>query len=174
MSFPSGVHVSPITAQAFTFPAYSVPNRWPVDLRRREHRFFTRSTAVIALIVVIGFGFSTYVGELLIFTILTACALYRRNTPPTHKRLMLLGTLALIPAATTRPAPPGGILFLLGMIGIPEAVFILALVAHDLRTVRRVHPATMWGGALVVGIAASRVLISTTGPWLAFAEAITQ
>jgi len=129
---------------------------------------------VIALIVVIGFGFSTYVGELLIFTILTACALYWRNTPPTHKRLMLLGTLALIPAATTRPAPPGGILFLLGMIGIPEAVFILALVAHDLRTVRRVHPATMWGGALVVGIAASRVLISTTGPWLAFAEAITQ
>src|SRR6188472_2404745 len=31
------------------------------DLSRREHRFFTRSTVVIALLVVIGFGFSTYV-----------------------------------------------------------------------------------------------------------------
>ena len=229
-----------------------------MELRHREHRFFRRCTALIALLVVIGFGFSTYVrtrpgatafggptlkplvrihaavsagwiallvaqaylvatrrislhrrlgvlggvlatgvivfgwlvavrstdpalnpqafeffvlpaSELLVFTILTACALYWRSTPPTHKRLMLLGTLALIPAATTRPVPPG-IFFLLGMVGVPEAVFILALVAHDLRTVRRVHPATMWGGGLVLGIAVSRILIRTTGPWLAFAE----
>lgn len=87
---------------------------------------------------------------------------------------MLLGTLALIPAATTRPVPPGSIFFLIGMVGIPEAVFILALVAHDLRTVRRIHRATLWGGSVVLGIAASRVWISTTGPWLAFAEAMTQ
>ena len=112
--------------------------------------------------------------ELLVFTILTACALYWRNAPSTHKRLMLLATLALIPAATTRPTPPESILFLLGMIGVPEAVFILALVAHDLRTVRRVHPATMWGGVLVLGIAVSRLWIRTTAPWLAFAEWITQ
>lgn len=233
------------------------------DLTRREHRFFTRSTAAIALLVLVGFGFSTYVrtrpgatafggptlkplvrmhaavsagwialllaqtylvatrrtarhrrlgivggvlaagvvgfgwlvavratdpavnprafeffflpvSELLVFTILTACALYWRHTSSTHKRLMLLGTLALIPAATTRPVPPGGLLFLLGLIGIPEALFILALIVHDLRTVRRVHPATMWGGGLVVGIAASRLWISTSGPWLAFAESVTR
>ena len=204
------------------------------DLSRREHRFFTRSAVVIALLVVIGFGFSTYVrtrpgatafggptlkpvvrlhaaistgwiallvfqtflvatrrtplhrrlgllggalasgvivfgwivavrstnpaanpqafeffilpsSELLVFSVLIACALLWRNIPSTHKRLMLLGTLALIPAATTRPVPPGSTLFLLGMVGIPEAVFILALVAHDLRAIRRVHPATIWG-----------------------------
>src|SRR6187399_1251670 len=31
------------------------------DFSRREHRFFTRSTVVIAVLVLIGFGFSTYV-----------------------------------------------------------------------------------------------------------------
>lgn len=235
----------------------------PADLGRREHRFFTRSTAAIALLVVIGFGFSTYIrtrpgatafggptlkplvrihaavsagwvalllaqtyliatrrtsrhrrlgvlggvlaigvivfgwlvavrstdpalnprafeffilpaSELLVFAILTACALYWRTTPSTHKRLMLLGTLALIPAATTRPVPPGSLLFLLGLVGVPELIFILALVVHDLRTIRRVHPATIWGGSLVVGVAASRIFIGSTGPWLAFAEAVTQ
>ena len=244
-------------------PYYGVALPPAANRMRQEHRFFIRSAMVIALIVVIGFGFSTYVrtrpgatafggptlkplvrihaamsagwigllitqtylvaarrttqhrrlgvlggllatgvivfgwlvavrstdpslnprafeffilpsSELLVFAVLTACALYWRNTPPTHKRLMLLGTLALIPAATTRPVPPGGMLFLLGMIGIPEALFILALLVHDLRTVRRVHPATIYGGGLVLGVAASRVWISTTGPWLAFAEAITQ
>jgi hypothetical protein len=34
--------------------------------------------------------------------------LYWRNTPPTQKRSMLIGTLPLIPAATTRPVPPEG------------------------------------------------------------------
>ena len=233
------------------------------DLRGREHRFFTRSAVVIAVLVVIGFGFSTYVrtrpgstafggptlkplvrmhaavstawivllltqtylvakrrtyhhrrlgilggvlatgvivfgwlvavraadltvnpqaleffilpaSEVLVFTILTACALYWRNIPATHKRLMLLGTLALIPAATTRPVPPGEFLFMLGMVGVPEAVFILALVAHDMSTVRRVHPATVWGGTLVLGVAASRLWMRTTPVWLAFAEWVTQ
>jgi hypothetical protein len=243
------------------YPGVASPS--VADLRGREHRFFTRSTTVIALLVMIGFGFSTYLrtrpgatafggptlkplvrmhaavsagwiallvaqaylvatrrtarhrrlgvlggvlaigvivfgwlvavrstdptvdprafeffilpsSELLVFMILTACALYWRHVPSTHKRLMLLGTLALLPAATTRPAPPGSVFFLVGLIGIPEALFVLALVAHDRRTVRRVHPATSWGGGLVLGIAASRVWISTTGPWLAFAEWITQ
>jgi len=112
--------------------------------------------------------------ELLVFTVVTACGFYWRNTPSTHKRLMLLGTLALIPAATTRPVPPGGGLFFLGLIGIPEALFIVALMTHDRSTAGRVHPATMWGGSLVLSVAASRVWISTTAPWLAVAEWITQ
>jgi hypothetical protein len=247
-----------------TYPnAHAAAPSSAVKVTRREHRFFTRSTVVIALLVVIGFGFSTYVrtrpgavafggptlkpivrihavvsagwvallvvqallvatrrtaihrrlgllggvlatgvvvlgwlvavgstnpainprafeffilpsSELLVFTVLIACALRWRNTSSTHKRLMLLGTLALIPAATTRPVPPGSILFLLGMVGVPEAIFILALLTHDLRTIGRVHPATIWGGGFVLVVAATRVWISTTGPWLAFAEAITQ
>ena len=43
-------------------PAYPGVAALPAaDLTRREHRFFICSTAAIALLVVIGFGFSTYV-----------------------------------------------------------------------------------------------------------------
>lgn len=44
---------------ASAYPGVAAPSA--ADLTRREHRFFIRSTAVIALLVVIGFGFSTYV-----------------------------------------------------------------------------------------------------------------
>ena len=57
---------------------------------------------------------------------------------------------------------------------MPEAIFILTLAAHDVRTLRRVHPATVWAGGLVLVVAATRVWISTTFPWLAFAEAVTR
>jgi hypothetical protein len=43
------------------YPRAPVASPSAADLSRREHRFFTRSTVVIALLVVIGFGFSTYV-----------------------------------------------------------------------------------------------------------------
>ena len=43
------------------YPSAPVASPLAADLSRREHRFFTRSTVVIALLVVIGFGFSTYV-----------------------------------------------------------------------------------------------------------------
>src|SRR5262245_42532238 len=43
------------------YPGVPVGSSSPIDLSRREHRFFTRSAMVIALLVVVGFGFSTYV-----------------------------------------------------------------------------------------------------------------
>jgi hypothetical protein len=60
----------------------------------------------------------------------------------------------------------------LGMFGLPEALFILALVVHDLRMTGRVHPATMWGGGLVLTGAVSRTWISQTDLWLSVARVI--
>jgi len=83
---------------------------------------------------------------------------------------MLLGTLALIPAATTRPPLPGTLLFSLGMFGVPEAMFIAALMSYDLRTVGTVHHAAIWAaGAVLVG-AVSRWFVSHTAMWIAFAR----
>src|SRR4051812_6369589 len=45
--------------------------------------------------------------ELVVFAALVGYALVARRKPGVHRRLMLLGTLALIPAATTRPPLPG-------------------------------------------------------------------
>lgn len=110
--------------------------------------------------------------ELLVFSTLIGWGLYARKKPGVHKRLMVLGTLALIPAATTRPPLPGSALMALGMFGVPEALFILALMIHDVRTTGRLHPATIWGGGFVLVGAASRCWIAQTDLWLWVARAI--
>jgi hypothetical protein len=108
--------------------------------------------------------------ELLVFSTLIGIALYARHNPGAHKRLMMLGTLSLIPAATTRPPSPGSALMALGMFGLPEAIFIAALIRYDIRTNGRLHLATLWGGGLVLIGAVSRNWISHTDLWLAFAR----
>jgi uncharacterized membrane protein YozB (DUF420 family) len=106
--------------------------------------------------------------ELFVFTLLIGLGLYFRRTPAAHKRLMLLGTLALIPAGTTRlPLPPP--LLLLAFFAVPEAIVVGVLMWHDLVTRRRIHNATIWGGALVIFGAASRLWIAHTDSWFVVA-----
>jgi hypothetical protein len=52
-------------------------------------------------------------------------------------------------------------------------VFLLAVVAWDLATIRRLHPATLWGGLLLVVSQPLRLAIAGTEPWLAFARRAT-
>ncbi|HEY4211352.1 MAG TPA: hypothetical protein VGM84_07710 [Steroidobacteraceae bacterium] len=74
-----------------------------------------------------------------------------RSRPEFHKRFILLGTVVLLGAATSRIAA-------MCVRAIPSLwsraplidtalndVFILVLAIHDLRTRGRLHPATVWG-----------------------------
>jgi hypothetical protein len=110
------------------------------------------------------------VQELVVFSILTGAALWLRTKGGYHKRLMLLGTLALIPAATTRPFPLESVLGTLMMFGLAEAMFVVALGVHDRRTSGRVHAATRWGGGVLLLTAVSRSLVAGTDAWLALAN----
>ncbi len=106
---------------------------------------------------------------LLVFAALFVAALRARRTPPTHKRLMLLATFALLPPALARY-----LVFYLGF-GPPvvlalSVLFVVPLVAWDLRTLGRLHPATLWGGLVVVGSIPLRLAIGATAGWLAFAD----
>jgi hypothetical protein len=111
------------------------------------------------------------VQELFVFSCLVGTAFYLRKVPRAHKRLILLGTLALLPAATTRLAPPGP-LMTLAMLGVPEAVFVLALAALDIRLLGRLHPATICGGALLLVCEASRLWIAKSALWLKIATTL--
>ena len=52
-------------------------------------------------------------------------------------------------------------------------VFVLALVLYDLASRGRVHPATLWGGALVVGFKPLLFYaLAGTPVWLALADAL--
>jgi hypothetical protein len=107
--------------------------------------------------------------ELFVFTLLTGCGLYLRRRSAAHKRLMLLGTLCLITAGTTRlPLPP--VLLVMAWFGVPEAIVVALLMRHDVLTRRRIHSATIWGGALVVVGAVARFWIAHTDIWFAIAH----
>ena len=111
--------------------------------------------------------------ELVVFAILVGAALWFRKRGDYHKRLILLGTIALIPAATTRPFLPGSLPNILMMFGLAETGFVVALGLHDRRMLGHFHVATVWGGALLLLAAVSRTLVAGTNAWLALAKSLT-
>ncbi len=93
--------------------------------------------------------------SLIVFAVLVTLAIQWRRRPETHKRLMLLATIALLGAATGRIAaylgtavPAIAQLPFLGL--LLTDVFLIALVVHDWRAARRLHPATLYGGLSVL------------------------
>ena len=108
----------------------------------------------------------------LMFGGFVAAALWWRRRPDIHKRLMLIGTTAAIVPALARISttwlkgilPPGAIG---GM--ILSNIFLAALVAYDLKKQGKIHPATMWGGLIMLASQPLRVWISQTEAWNAFA-----
>jgi len=106
----------------------------------------------------------------MLFGVFVGLAYTWRRHPQSHKRLILLATVNLLEAAIVRIP-----LDFIGD-GAPlmarwlSDIFILALVAWDLGSIGRVHPATLWGGVVIIGSQPLRLLIMDTQPWLAFAH----
>jgi hypothetical protein len=108
-------------------------------------------------------------GDMAVFSLLIATALYLRRKKEAHKRLMLLAFTAILAAAVARfpGVLPLGPLWFFGLTFLP----ILALcITYDLVTRRRVHPAYVWGGALLILSVPVRLMISSTPTWHRLAE----
>jgi len=112
-------------------------------------------------------------GDMLIFAILVGAAFYFRRKVDTHKRLMLLATIALLPAAVARLPigfiENGGPLIFYGL----SDLFILPCLAYDFVTRGRPHRATVIGGALIVISHPLRMVVGMTHAWLVFATWLT-
>jgi hypothetical protein len=82
-------------------------------------------------------------GDLLLFTILVVAAICSRRRPEIHKRLMLFANIALMGAPIvhllghTSPA-----LLTPAIVVVPFTIFLLAAVARDYITAKRIHPLT--------------------------------
>lgn len=107
--------------------------------------------------------------DMLIFGTLIFFAFRARSNPPTHKRLIVIATIALLSAAVAR-WPIGFIrhnpfwvtlLVTYGFLGL--------LLAYDLRTTRKVHGATIWASLFLIVLQQVRVPLGQTGAWHAFA-----
>jgi uncharacterized membrane protein YozB (DUF420 family) len=104
-----------------------------------------------------------------LFAVLVGIAIARRRDPQTHKRLMLVASIAIVDAAIARwpfafmkAGPPA-------FLGITD-LFLVPLVIWDLATRRRLHPATLWGGLALVASQPLRLWVSGTAGWMAFAR----
>ena len=100
-----------------------------------------------------------------------AAAIIQRKTAQTHKRLIILATLAILDAATARL--PGmlaaGPLAFFGIVDL----FLVAAVVYDLITARKVHPVWIWGGLIIVASQPLRLLLSGTPVWASFVHLMT-
>ena len=110
------------------------------------------------------FGSST---QLAVFAILATAALLLRKRPELHKRLMLVGTLALAQAGLGRILPglklgPGGEI-------VVTMLFMFSWLFYDLLTHRRPLLAPLFGAAAVVLIAPVGIpLAAHSAAWLQF------
>jgi hypothetical protein len=111
--------------------------------------------------------------DMVVFAILVGTALYFRRRLESHKRLMTLSMITLLAAPIARlhfpMLPPGPPTFF----GLAD-LFIVAMLVYDLSTRRRIHPATIWGGLLIVASQPLRLMIAGTPAWLTFASWLTR
>lgn len=110
---------------------------------------------------------------ILMFGILMAFAYRNRSNPPAHKRLILIATIALLVAAIARWP------FAMVYKHAPVAtwfsyLFLIALVAYDLWSTRKIHRATLWAGAFLVILSQARLPIGQTAAWHSFAGWVQQ
>ena len=113
-------------------------------------------------------------GDMLVFAIIVGAAFYFRRQPDVHKRLMLLSTIAILPAAVAR-LPLAFIQQVgpLAFFGLSD-LFIVPCLIYDIATRGRPHRATVLGGLLIVVSHPLRLVIGNTNAWLAFANWLTQ
>ncbi len=112
-------------------------------------------------------------GDMLIFGILFGAAYYYRKKLDTHKRLMLLASIALLPAGVARwPInfiATGGPLVFYGLADL----FIIPCLIFDIITRGKPHRATVLGGLLIIVSHPLRLIIGGTHAWIAVATWLT-
>jgi hypothetical protein len=109
--------------------------------------------------------------SMVVFLALVATAVNLRRAPETHKRLMLLATISILDAATARWPIAIVQTSSWAYYGFAD-LFIAAAIAYDLVSRRRIHPAYVWGGLVIVVSQYLRDVIGQTEAWHSFARSI--
>jgi hypothetical protein len=109
--------------------------------------------------------------DMLLFGTFIALAMLNLRNSEMHKRLILLATLSILPAAFGRIIGIYGLNVPLGLI-LQESILILG-IAYDLYTRRKIHPVYLYGGAAVLIIHLTRFPLGETEWWISFARWLT-
>lgn len=111
--------------------------------------------------------------NILEFAILVAAGFWFRKKPETHKRLMVMATISILPAAIARLP----IAFIqshgaLGFFGVTDAI-LLACIAYDVISRRRLHPAYLWGAIFLVVTQPACIQVGHMAWFISFAQWLT-
>jgi len=113
-------------------------------------------------------------GDMVVFAILISTALYYRRRLDIHKRLMLLAAInLLVPAIARIPLSfiaNGGPLAFFGLADL----VLIGFVTFDTIRHKRLHPAFLWGGLLIVVMQPLRILFAGTHAWNSLAAALVR
>ena len=102
--------------------------------------------------------------DIVAFASLVSLALIWRRDAASHKRLMLLGSLAMVDAAAARWPFVPTVHPIWGPV-VMVVILVLALAAYDLNAKGRLHPITLWaGGALILSFPL-RLWIGVSATW---------
>jgi uncharacterized membrane protein YozB (DUF420 family) len=112
------------------------------------------------------------IGTLLSFAVLAGLGMLWRRERDTHRRLMLLATIAMLPPAFAR-------FRWLGAGGPPMAIggtslLIVMCMVWDRRVHGRIHPALLWGGGLLLLSLPLRFALTRSETWLVVATWLTR
>lgn len=106
--------------------------------------------------------------DMILFTLYLGLSFGNLKDSEAHKRLMILATLAVIPAAVGRIAGIFEISNLLMILMIQHGI-LYAGVIYDLVRRRKIHPVYIWGGLLLVAVHLVRFPMATTEWWSSIA-----
>jgi hypothetical protein len=115
--------------------------------------------------------FSIPLGDMISFAVLVTAATMLRRSADAHKRLMLLATISILTAAVARFLAQINLGGTLGIF-LGTDIFVLAIILYDFATRGRVHPASLWGGAVVVVFKPLLFAASGSSAWQAFADTL--
>jgi len=118
------------------------------------------------------FGAQTFfvipITDMLIFGVLVFFAYRMRRDSAAHKRLIIIASITLMHAPTGRPPfaaitgqPHMDVLFCM--------IYFLLLVGYDLLSLRKLHPATLWGGLYLIVVQQAAIPVGMSGAWHHFA-----
>jgi hypothetical protein len=110
-------------------------------------------------------------GALVAFIVLVGTGLYYRRRSEIHKRLMLLGTIAILTPAIARMTFITGGGPRVAMIG--TCLLAVVCMVYDRLAHGRVHPAFLWGGLFLIASLPLRVAFAWSSAWRSIAVWLT-
>ena len=109
-----------------------------------------------------------------LFALFATLGVLNRQRSEAHKRYMLLATVSMIVPAMARivsQSTHGAVPGVVGAMVIVN-VFLIAMVVHDFYARGRLHPVTLWGGAITLLSEPRRFAIGYSAPFQAFAKSL--